>query len=384
MTLLTLAAMLAWVRAHASVAAACAVPLCVLAGARLQGICGGVPVADRARRVRVAVAAGARRAVAFDRRVLRVRRAVFRNARTSVRRHLARVSDQRRDVAGERFRHAIASLLPWWRGLSRSAPAAGTAYVVALAIAMATVLLATRGGQRLLAAALFMASVGLCAATLMNLGGMNPSGEGGRLAYSPFAWLALALGVGSAATAAGRRDPPTRVFGLALLAAATITGTWVLERELRFARAVQRDVQALAMAAREWALAHPGLTLLFIDGQRGAVVAGRNAQGGLVLPPIQPEPLLHRILPTLPAEIELRYDQLDAGLATRLADLRPSYVDARVLKQLAERDSARWPEHYACWSSRERRIVAFPAPDPAQRSAWASAIRAAIAQCDSQ
>ena len=109
----------------------------------------------------------------------------------------------------ERFRHAIASLLPWWRGLSRSAPAAGTAYVVALAIAMATVLLATRGGQRLLAAALFMASVGLCAATLMNLGGMNPSGEGGRLAYSPFAWLALALGVASAKPLVGADRPAT-------------------------------------------------------------------------------------------------------------------------------------------------------------------------------
>jgi hypothetical protein len=52
-----------------------------------------------------------------------------------------------------------------------------------------------------------------------------------------------------------------------------------------------------------------------------------------------------------------------------------------VLEQLAERDTARWPDHYGCWSSRQRRIVAFPAPDPTQRSAWASAIRAAIVQC---
>jgi len=284
----------------------------------------------------------------------------------------------------ERFQHAMASVAPWWYALSQQTPGAANVYVGLLAAATATILLATRGAQRSLAAALLAASAGLCAATLLNLGGLDPSGEGGRLVYSPFAWLALALGVGSAATSTGGRDPPARLFGLALLAAATITGTWVLERELRFARAVQRDMQALALAAREWALAHPGLTLLFIDGQRGPVVTGRNAQGGLVLPPIQPEPLLHRILPTLPAEIDLRYDQLDAGLATRLADLRPAYVDAGVLKRMAEPDVARWPERYACWSARERRIVAFPPPDPAQRSAWASAIRAAIAQCDSQ
>jgi hypothetical protein len=55
-----------------------------------------------------------------------------------------------------------------------------------------------------------------------------------------------------------------------------------------------------------------------------------------------------------------------------------------VLKRLAERDSAQWPEHYGCWSSRERRIIALPPPDPAQRATWVSAIRAAIPQCDRQ
>ena len=190
--------------------------------ARLQGIGSGVPVADRARRVRVAVAAGAR-ADRFDRRVLRVRRAVFRNARTSVRRHLARVSDQRRGVARRAVPACDRLAAPVVaRAVAVRAAAAGTAYVVALAIAMATVLLATRGGQRLLAAALFMASVGLCAATLMNLGGMNPSGEGGRLAYSPFAWLALALGVASAKPLAGADRPATsasRRAGVAALVA---------------------------------------------------------------------------------------------------------------------------------------------------------------------
>jgi hypothetical protein len=56
-------------------------------------------------------------------------------------------------------------------------------------------------------------------------------------------------------------------------------------------------------------------------------------------------------------------------------------VDAAMLGQLAERARAQWPEHYACWSSREGRIVEFAAPDPAQRAAWASAVRAALVQC---
>jgi hypothetical protein len=277
--------------------------------------------------------------------------------------------------------HAIASVAPWWRALSRETPGAGQGYVALLAAATTMSLLATRGRQRALAAALFVAAAGLVAATLLNLGGVDPSGEGGRLAYSPFAWLALALGVAGAAPVEVGRSRPARVAGLALLVAATIAGAWVLDGELRVARDAQRDMQALALETQHWPAAHPGLTLLFIDGERGPVVTGRNAQGGLVLPPVAPEPLLHRILPTLPTEIELRHDQLAAGLATRLDELRPAHVDAAMLKQLAVRDRARWPEHYACWSSREHRIVEFAAPDPAQRESWAGAVRAALAQC---
>jgi len=385
-TLLTLAAMLAWVRARVSVAAACAVPLCVLAALGFKESAAVFPLQialvafawpSRPARGQIASIVAC---FAFVALFFAMRAHLFGDIW-----HVYPTSA----VASpdERFRQAIASLLPWWRGLSRSAPAAGTAYVVALAIAMATVLLATRGGQRLLAAALFMASVGLCAATLMNLGGMNPSGEGGRLAYSPFAWLALALGVASAKPLAGADRPATsasRRAGVAALVAATIIGTFVLDRELRDAHAAQDQLHALAQATREWAALHPGLTLLVIDGARGAVVTGRNAQGALVLPPIQQEPLLHRMLPTLPAEIESRYDQLQQGLATRLDALRPSFVDAGVLQRLAAHDTARWPEHYGCWSASERRIVELPAPDPAQRRAWADAVRESAARCKDQ
>ena len=270
-TLLTLAAMLAWVRAHVSVAAACAVPLCVLAALGFKESAAVFPLQialvafawpSRPARGQIASIVAC---FAFVALFFAMRAHLFGDIW-----HVYPTSA----VASpdERFRHAIASLLPWWRGLSRSAPAAGTAYVVALAIAMATVLLATRGGQRLLAAALFMASVGLCAATLMNLGGMNPSGEGGRLAYSPFAWLALALGVASAKPLAGADRPATsasRRAGVAALVAATIIGTFVLERELRDAHAAQDQLHALAQATREWAALHPGLTLLVIDGARG-------------------------------------------------------------------------------------------------------------------
>ena len=380
-TLLTLTGLLAWTRAATPVARTLVLPLCMAAALGFKESAAVLPLQmalvvvafpTRPRRSQlVAVAACFALAALF----FVVRAELFGDAW-----QVYRSTDGTPPL--ERFRHAIASVAQWWRALSQRTPEAAAGYIALLAAATATILLATRGAQRSLAAALFAASAGLCAATLLNLGGLAASGEGGRLAYTPLAWLALALGVGGAAPATGQRPSTARAAGLVLLTAATITGAWVLERELRFARDAQRDVEALALAVRPWTLAHPGLTLLVIEGQHGPVVTGRNAQGGLVLPPIQPEPLLHRILPTLPSELELRYDQLDRGLATRLEQLQPAHVDASTLRQLAEPDRAAWPDHYACWSSRERLIVPLPAPDATQRERWTSALRAAIARCE--
>jgi hypothetical protein len=216
---------------------------------------------------------------------------------------------------------------------------------------------------------------------------MSGAGEGGRLTYTPIAWLALALGVAGARPPHriddARHDPAVayRRAGVALLACASVAGAIVLDTELRAARFAERDMRALAQALPSWSATHSGLTLLIVPEREGAIVTARNAQGALALPPVQPEPLLHRVLPTLPAEIALRHDQLSSGLATRLAELRPSEVDAAALAQLFERAAPRWPDHYACWSPTARRVIEFSAPEPADRARWIDALRQASAQC---
>jgi hypothetical protein len=168
---------------------------------------------------------------------------------------------------------------------------------------------------------------------------------------------------------------------VALVASASIVGAWVLERELEHARNAERDMRALVRALPDWARSHPGLTLLLVDEQDGPVVTARNAQGGIVMPPVQRRPLLHRVLPTLPSEIALRHDQMSAGLATRLDAVRPARVDAETLAQLLAPDATRWPDTYACWSSRDGRILAFTAPDPADRARWVTGLGQASSQC---
>jgi hypothetical protein len=84
-------------------------------------------------------------------------------------------------------------------------------------------------------------------------------------------------------------------------------------------------------------------------------------------------------LPTVPREMATRHDQLSRGLATRLDALRPVRADAQMLAQLLAPDVPRWPDHYACWSPRDRRIVELSAPDPTDRAQWVNALEQAAA-----
>ena len=281
-----------------------------------------------------------------------------------------------------RFRNALASLGAWSSGLTRGAPAAARLYAVlaggALLLLAAT---ATTRGARLVLA-LLAASAGLFVATLLNLGGFAPTGEGGRLLYSPIAWLALALGVaGATPVASGMRRRRTPRAGVVVLTLAAIAGATLLETVLSRALRVEDDMRLLADSIGGFARDHPGLTLLVIPEQEGPVVTGRNAQGALALPPLQSQPLLHRVLPTLPGEIGVRHEQLSAGLATRLDALRPSRIDAAASTQLSRPDAPRWPDHYACWSGRERRIVELPPPDTLAREGWVAALQQASSRC---
>ncbi len=279
------------------------------------------------------------------------------------------------------------SIEDWWKSLTQNTPRGAIVYLGLLGSACVLVAANARRAQRRVAAALLCASGGIAVATLLATGGMAASGEGGRLAYTPVAWLALAIGVAAAEPALdiGHREdrPWYRHAGLALLACATLAGTWVLQGELRTARSAQNQVRDIVNASREWAGTHAGLTLLVIEQNYGPIVTTRNAQAWLVLPPIQSTPLLHRVLPTLPAELGPRHDQLAAGLATRLDKVRPSRLDGDELSRLFEHDAARWPEYHACWSRHKHRFVELAAPDPSDATRWAAALLDGFGRCAS-
>jgi hypothetical protein len=281
----------------------------------------------------------------------------------------------------------VGSIEDWWNSLTQKTPRGAIVYLGLLGSACLLIASHARAAHRRIAAALLCAAGGLVVATLVATGGMTASGEGGRLTYTPVAWLALAIGVAGSEPAstigAGENHLWLRRAGLALIVCTTLAGTWVLQDELRTARSAQNQVRDMVNSSREWAGTHAGLTLFLIEQNYGPIVTTRNAQAWLVLPPIQPAPLLHRVLPTLPGELGPRHDQLAAGLATRLDKVRPSRLDDVELSRLFEHDAAHLPEHYACWSRQKHRFVELAAPDPADRTRWAAALLDGFGRCAS-
>ncbi|MGQ0799726.1 MAG: hypothetical protein ACT4NL_06400 [Pseudomarimonas sp.] len=271
---------------------------------------------------------------------------------------------------------AVASVLPWLHGLVDAQWSLLLVYGALLVVVVATVSIASRTRQRGLA--LVAAGAGALLATLLNLGALAGSGEGGRLLYSPLAWLALALGVACARPIGATSIPQQRLRQLsnALLAMAVLVGVGVLHPLLDKVWSVQSALKNTAAVLPQAALHNPDGMLLLLPDAVGPVVAVRNGQAAFVLRPLQPQGLIDRLMPTLPAEVHSRHGQYADGLLDQLqaANLQHFDVNAPSAKPLQTR--ARWPARIACWSSQRRRLIEFPAPAADDAKDWTDQILA--------
>ena len=293
------------------------------------------------------------------------------------------------DAAGSIALHvklwnSLRSIGPWWSALATATPLLGGVYVACCAAGIVLLVSARPAPQWRLALALAGASGGLALATLLNVGAMSSLGEGGRLGYGPVAWLALAIGVClSQPPAPVARTALARTAATVVLALAAVVGSGMLITNLRAAWQAQDSMRLITQSIAPWAASHPGLTMLLVPENDGAMVMARNAQGGIVLEPIQKQPYLHRILPTLLPEVQLRQEQFCRGMATRLEIIQPRLVNTETLAAISERAEAVWPKHVACWSKSQRKIVALKAPPmDASCEAWLESIRTDVAICE--
>jgi hypothetical protein len=272
------------------------------------------------------------------------------------------------------FGTIFASLPLWWQAYFSPSAWPGLVLLGAAAALLSLVLIA--GRHRLVTLALLSASAGLVAATLINLGAMPPNGEGGRHWYIASAWLALGLGFGLASV--GGRVPQriAGLFALLLIGVSLPAHYQAVARTLEVQGQLKRTVAAIA----EWSEARSGEALLLVPDRLGPIIMARNAQGAMVLRPIQEEGMIHRVLPTLPAELESRHGLYQAGILDIFDGVRMQYWDEQALAAYQGPTEPRFPASVLCWSQRQASLVEFPMPQADEASDWARQIRVGAGQ----
>lgn len=262
---------------------------------------------------------------------------------------------------------AIRSLGPWWQSLTSETPTFAALYLGLTATALLWALLRLRGMVALIVLALLCAAGGLALATLLNLGSLQASGEGGRLTYGTVCWFMVAMGVAMANVERNGQAPRVAV---GLFAVSVLCGALVLHPIISQVLKAELTTRGIAQAIPGWSSSHDGHVMLLIPEKVGFVVATRNAQGSLVMPPVQADRLLHRVMPTLESELFMRYQQYKNGLATRLIDEPPRRLDAAEFKKMLKPAAMKWPDHYSCWSLTKMEILPLAAPRTATVETW--------------
>jgi hypothetical protein len=202
------------------------------------------------------------------------------------------------------------------------------------------------------------------------------TGEGGRvlLAIGAMACVAAALPLAAA------RQPRT----LAWIAAFALLGSQYLLADAVVDRWVDAggDSQTLARALAQLAGSTPpdGYSFVVIPDHVGAIPFGRNAQGGLMLPPVQERPLGAKLVVQTDLELARWPDLFERDIIGRLRREPATSVAANPLTPKVPPPHA-LPDRYLCWSPRAEALVPVSlalAPDLANwDDEWRRALPAA-------
>ena len=257
-------------------------------------------------------------------------------------------------IADGGWLQALRAMLPWLSAALPEPPLLATAGAMFLILAAAGLLTAVRNR------ALRRNATGLLAAILLSLalllphvGELSPAGEGGRLFYTTTALLALLLGIPFGALRSG--GPPTVasrvlvVVGLALVATQAVLLHAAL-RDWRIAGTQMGQLISALPRLKESMLPDDYVFVIAPDAI-GAAPFARNANGAMVLTPIQDQQLLSSMIIFLPAQISTVPSRLKQQLIPNLK--RYTLRDAnKIMEGASTGDSAApivWPTRVFCW-----------------------------------
>lgn len=278
-----------------------------------------------------------------------------------------RLDPQARSGVTDKLLDAARGLPYWMDGLFGPQRPLATVLVSLVAIAALMALMAS--ARRSTGVAVLVSAVGLVFLTFANLGGIGINGEGGRLLYTPMAFLALGIGAimsGSVKKSGWSRRLMAAALTCALLA--LLLSPVLLQARLQHVWTVQDHLRGLIAALPEAVEDTTDHIIVLVPDHVGPVVVGRNGQGAMVTPPLQKTWMLHRAIPSLPQDLSLRHRQYTEGMRQR--------QNARAQAQgvQVEHDEDPWPRRVACWSPARAALVTFSAPDPANPDLWVAGL----------
>ena len=251
---------------------------------------------------------------------------------------------------------ALPAMGDWWpRALPETGPR--NAYTIAgllLGIGAVYAGLRDRHEGRVLAA---VALAGIAAVALVfSHWGWSATGEGSRVLYAIAAIAALAV-------ALPLRMPEPRVrmaawiVAVALLASGLLLTRGAVERRAQAGAEVRALIGALARTAD--ALPAHSFAFVIVPDHIGAIPFARNAQGGLMLPPVQPRSISPQLVVQLADELPRWPELLEKNIVGRLKS--EPLANVATDPQAPGTALARaMPDHYYCWSLKSHALVALP------------------------
>ena len=259
-------------------------------------------------------------------------------------------------TSGREFGHQVFPGLPGLTGLLAMS---------VITFACGGALAAGRGGAavRALAVATVMMLAAL-ALLLPHVMGFETNGIGGRLFYQPAAFYAAVLGLAVhealAAWDSRRATAMTTLAAAALRLAANVPWGLAAARDYASAHRSMRD--AAAALGRLASDGSAGYALVVVPDAVGRVPFGRNAQAGLMLPPVQAAPISMRLLVQTDAEMGAVDRLIDGGA---LAALRAMPLADYLAGAASGRPWPRTPpDRTLCWNPWRRQLVPLDVADP--------------------
>ena len=263
---------------------------------------------------------------------------------------------------------ALPASAPWWPLVMPEGSLLRIYSICALFVGIAAVsagLTDRREGRVLLAiVAAFFASCAL----LFSQWGWSDNGEGGRVLYALAAIAALAV-------ALPLRSPDRGLRRVGFLIVLIFLGCGLMltrgAAERRAQAGAEMNALTAALAATADATPPSSYAFVVVPDRIGAIPFGRNAQGGMVLPPVQRRSLSSNLVVQLAADLPGWPKMLAANIITRLkTEPLQNVTDNPQVPESAVPAVSAAPDRFYCWNWKSHALVSMPLVFAAGYSDW--------------